>query len=106
MRASGPRTLGQRDRMRASGPCSLGQRNRCGPAARAPREPLPDAYQRPAPSGETRPMRASGPRTLVDDISGVMLNITLSVVIPSTSPFLSHLGEEGGWGEGEVLNSF
>jgi hypothetical protein len=49
--------------MRASGPCSLGQRDRCGPVARAPREPLPDAGQRPAQPGATRPMRASGPRT-------------------------------------------
>ncbi len=65
MWTSGPRSLGKRDRMRASGPCSLGKRDR---------------------------MRASGPRTLIDDISGVMLNITLSVVIPSTSPFLSQLG--------------
>ena len=73
MRASGSRTLGNRSRMRASGPRTQG-----------------------------KPMRASGPRTLVDDISGVMLNITLSVVIPSTSPFLSQMGEEGGWGEGEV----
>ena len=134
-----PAHPGKHDRMRASGPCSLGQRDRCGPAARAPREPLPDAGQRPVHPGETdasqrpahlgqrdrmrasgpctlgnttgggpearvpwatlpeagrRPAypgeyyrrRAGGPRTLVDDLSGVMLNVPLAVVIPPPPP--------------------
>ena len=122
MRAGGPRTLGNTTgcgpearvpwgilpdtgrrpaypgeyyRMRAGGPRTRGN------APKAGRRPAyPGEYYRIRAGGpRTRGNAAGGPRTQGDNLSGVILNIPLSVVIHSTSPFLSQMGEEGVWGK-------
>jgi len=69
-----------------------------GPAARVPWGNAPKAGRRPAYPGEYYRRRAGGPRTLVDDLSGVILNIPLSVVIhpsPPSSPIWERKGSGG-----------
>jgi len=77
---------GEYYRRRAGGPRTLGNAAGGGPEARVPWATLPEAGRRPAYPGEYYRRRAGGPRTLVDDLSGVMLNVPLAVVIPPPPP--------------------